>query len=119
LQHFTYDLRAPETKRQYPKRLKMFMDFVQIEGDLKQQVKTLRKKIKRDPEWFKISIIRFFEYQKERAIKNDIAFSTISNYYKAIKLFVNMNFDAPTMFTKASYKCHTTLTLLMLKGPMF
>ena len=95
LQHFTYALRAPETKRQYPKRLKMFMDFVQIEGDLKPQCKTLKEKIKKDPEWFKVSLIRFFEYQKERARKNDIAFSTISNYYKAIKLFVDMNFDTP------------------------
>ena len=95
LQHFMYALRAPETKRQYPKRLKMFMDYVQIEGDLKQQSKTLKEKIKKDPEWFKVSLIRFFEYQKERARKNDIAFSTISNYYKAIKLFVDMNFDAP------------------------
>jgi hypothetical protein len=40
-------------------------------------------------------LIRFFEYQKERARKNDIAFCTISNYYKAIKLFVDINFDAP------------------------
>ncbi len=95
LQHFTYALRAPETKRQYPKRLKMFMDFVQIEGDRKQQAKTLKEKIKGDPEWFKISLIRFFEYQKERARKNDIAFSTISNYYKAIKLFIDMSFDTP------------------------
>jgi integrase len=97
LQHFTYALRAPETKRQYPKRLKMFMDFVKIEGDLKQQSKTLKEKIKEEPEWFKVSLIRFFEYQKERARKNDIAFSTISNYYKAIKLFVDMNFDAPVI----------------------
>ena len=69
------------------------MDFVQIEGDLKQQAKTLKEKIKGNPEWFKISLIRFFEYQKERARINDISFSTISNYYKAIKLFIDMNFD--------------------------
>jgi hypothetical protein len=67
LQHFTYALRAPETKRQYPKRLKMYMDFVKIEGDLNQQSKTLKEKIKEEPEWFKVSLIRFFEYQKERA----------------------------------------------------
>ncbi|MGN6560942.1 MAG: hypothetical protein ACTHJ2_10540, partial [Candidatus Nitrosocosmicus sp.] len=50
LQHFSYALRAPETKRQYPKRLKMFMDFVHLEGDLKQQAKTLKEKIKKEPE---------------------------------------------------------------------
>ncbi len=51
LQHFTYALSAPETKRQYPKRLKMFMDFVKIEGNLKQQSKRLKEKIKEEPEW--------------------------------------------------------------------
>ena len=120
LQHFTYALRAPETRRQYPKRLKMFMDFLQIEGDLKQQCTMLREKIKKDPEWFKVSLIRFFEYQKERARKNDIAFSTISNYYKAIKLFVDMNFDAPIINWKKISKGYLqeenlqTIELLLL-----
>lgn len=31
LQQFTFALRAPETKRQYPRRLKVFMDFVRFE----------------------------------------------------------------------------------------
>lgn len=44
-----------------------------------------------------MSLIQFFEHQKERARKNDIAFSTISTYYKAIKLFVDMNFDNPVV----------------------
>jgi hypothetical protein len=44
LQHFNYALRAPETKRQYPKRLKMFMDFVHLEGDPKQQAKHLKRR---------------------------------------------------------------------------
>ena len=47
----------------------MYMDFVKIEGDLKQQSKTLKEKIKEEPEWFKVSLIRFFECQKERARK--------------------------------------------------
>jgi hypothetical protein len=97
LLHFTYALRAPETRRQYPRRLKVFMDFVKIEGDLTQQAKTLKEKIQEEPEWFKISLVRFFEFQKERARRNDIAFSTISNYYKAVKLFVDMNFDNPVV----------------------
>lgn len=43
LQQFTSVLRAPETKRQYPRRLKVFMDFVKIEGDLRQQEVTKRE----------------------------------------------------------------------------
>lgn len=48
LQQFMYALRALETRRQYPKRLKMFMDFIQIEGDLKQQTRSLKEKTKKD-----------------------------------------------------------------------
>lgn len=97
LLQFTYALRASETKRQYPRRLKVFMDFVKIEGELNQQAKILKEKIQNDRDWFKRSLIRFFEFQKERAGRNDIAYSTISNYYKAIKLFVEMNFDNPVI----------------------
>lgn len=97
LLQFTYALRAPETKRQYPRRSKVFMDFVKLEGDLKQQTKILKEKIQNDRDWFKRSLIRFFEFQKERTEKNDIAYSTISNYYKAVKLFVEMNFDYPVI----------------------
>ena len=73
------------------------MDFVKLEGDLKQQTKILKKRIQNDKNWFKASLIRFFEFHKERARKNDIAYSTISNYYKAIKLFVERNFDYPVI----------------------
>ena len=97
LQQFTYALRASETKRQYPNRLKVFMDFVRLEGSIKQQAKMLKEKIQNDRDWFRVSLVRFFEFQKERARGNDIAYSTISNYYKAIKLFVEMNFDNPVV----------------------
>ena len=81
------------------------MDFAKIEGDLTQQAKTLKEKIQKEPEWFKISLVRFFEFQKERARRNDIAFSTISNYYKAVKLFVDMNFDNPVVNWKRTNNC--------------
>lgn len=97
LQQFTYALKAPETKRQYPKRLKVFMDFAKIDGDLNQQTRSLKQKIQQDNNWFRISLIQFFEFQKERARRNEIALSTISNYYKATKLFVDMNFDDPVI----------------------
>jgi hypothetical protein len=105
LQQFVYALRAPETKRQYPRRLKVFMDFVKIDGDMNQQTRSLKEKIHNDNNWFRISLIQFFEFQKDRARRNDIAFSTISNYYKAIKLFVDMNFDNPVINWKKISKC--------------
>lgn len=43
------------------------------------------------------ALIKFFEFQKERARRKEIEYSTISNYYKALKLFVEMNFDNPVV----------------------
>jgi len=56
------------------------MDFVKLERDIRQQAKTLIEKNQNDNNWFRTSIIQFFEFQKERARRNDIAFPTISNY---------------------------------------
>jgi hypothetical protein len=36
---FSYALKAPETKRQYPRRFKMFVDFLKLEGPLEEQAK--------------------------------------------------------------------------------
>lgn len=35
--------------------------------------------------------MRFVDFQKERSAKGQIAIGTIRNYYKAIKLFCDMN----------------------------
>jgi hypothetical protein len=35
LQMFLYALRAPESKRQYPRRLKVFLDYLADKGELK------------------------------------------------------------------------------------
>ena len=52
---FSYALKAAETKRQYPRRFKMFVDFLKLEGRFDEQAKqfllkarstnTLRQKI--------------------------------------------------------------------------
>jgi hypothetical protein len=44
LTNFMYALKAPETKRQWPGRLKILLDFLHLEGTLEQQAKIhLRK----------------------------------------------------------------------------
>ena len=37
--------------------------------------------------------MRFINFQKERAQNGEISCSSISNYYKAVKLFLEMNID--------------------------
>jgi hypothetical protein len=36
---FLYALKAPETKRQYPRRFKVFLDFLHLEGTFEEQIK--------------------------------------------------------------------------------
>ena len=88
---FMYALKAPESKRQYPRRLKMFLDFLKIPGDLDSQAKKFLSEAKENPRWAQDGFMRFIMYQIERAKNGKIAESTISNYYKATKLFCEMN----------------------------
>jgi hypothetical protein len=39
LANFMYAPKAPETKRQWPRRLKMFLDFLQLDGSLEEQAR--------------------------------------------------------------------------------
>jgi hypothetical protein len=92
---FLYALRAPETRRQYPRRAKVFFDFLKLEGPLEGQARDFLSKAKQDPQWAQSSLMQFIVFQKERARAGEISYSTISNYYKATKLFVEMNTDSP------------------------
>lgn len=98
---FRYALKAPESKRQYPKRFKVFLDFLKIPGDMDTQAKSFLSKAREDPTWAQNSFMRFIMYQIDRAKSGDIATSTISNYYKATKLFSEMN-ELPINWTKIS-----------------
>jgi hypothetical protein len=43
---FLYALKAPETKRQYPRRFKVFLDFLHLEGIFEEQIKNILDKSK-------------------------------------------------------------------------
>ena len=92
---FLYALKAPESKRQYPRRLKVFLDYLQLEGSLGQQAIQFLSRAKQNPQWAQNSLMKFIVFQKQRANNGEISPSTIGNYYKAIKLFCEMNSDSP------------------------
>jgi hypothetical protein len=92
---FLYALKAPETRRQYPKRLKVFLDFLKLEGSVEKQAKEFLARANEDQSWAQASFMRFMSFQKERARTGEISYSTIGNYFKATKLFVEMNTDTP------------------------
>ena len=87
-------LNSPESKRQYPKRLQAFFNFLDIKGDIKDQSSSFAKQYKRqndDGEELEGRLLAFARYQKERVAKNEVSPSTVPNYFKAIKLFCQAN----------------------------
>jgi hypothetical protein len=90
LENFLYALKAVETKRQYPKRLKVFFDYLFPDLSLQEQSILYIEKAK-DVDWATASFISFINFQKERTKNGEIVESTIPNYYKPAKLFCIMN----------------------------
>jgi hypothetical protein len=88
---FMYGLRAPDTRRQYPRRFQYFLDFIRIPGTLEEQAKQFVLKARENQVWAQESLMSFIEFQKERVRRAEISESTITNYYKATKLFCVMN----------------------------
>src|ERR687889_2660822 len=88
---FLYALKAPESKRQYPHRFKMFLDFLKLEDGLEEQAKQFLMKARINPQWAQDNFIQFISFEIERDSRKEISVSTISNYYKATKLFCEMN----------------------------
>lgn len=100
LEMFMYALKAPDSKRQYPKRLKLFFDFLTFKNDLsysalQNQCVEFMTKAQTDPKWANSKLMEFVLYQKERVYKNEIVYATIRNYLKTVKLFLEMNSDVP------------------------
>jgi hypothetical protein len=88
---FMYGLRAPDTRRQYPRRFQYFLNFLSIPGTLEEQAKQFTLKARENPLWAQESLMSFIDFQKERVKRGELAESTITNYYKATKLFCAMN----------------------------
>ena len=48
---FLYGVKSPESKRQYPRRFKMFLDFLHLPGDLQDQAKEFLRNAKNKSQW--------------------------------------------------------------------
>src|SRR6476469_511968 len=69
LENFLFALKAPETKRQYPKRLEVFLDFLDLSGSFEDKVLTFYYKAMDHPSWLSQKLIEFIQYQKQRVLK--------------------------------------------------
>jgi hypothetical protein len=88
---FAYALKAPESRRQYPRRLKIFLDYLGLEGNIEEQAKQFYLSAISNHAWAEESLMAFIAYEKERSKNGEISDSTIPNYYRETKLFCEMN----------------------------
>ena len=91
LQNFLYALKAPDSKRQYPRRLEYFFDYLGLDGTLREKCIVFYNQAKNELQCTQHQLMQYIEFQKERAEKGEIAEATINNYYKSVKLFCEMN----------------------------
>jgi hypothetical protein len=64
---FLYALKAPETRRQWPRRLKVFLDFLKLEGiTMEERAKQFMIKARQNPQWAQDNLIKFIAFQIER-----------------------------------------------------
>jgi hypothetical protein len=92
---FMYALNSKESKRQYPKRLQIFLDFINIRSASIEQNCNLFYKTIEEKEvgisWLENELFRFFTLQNKRVEEGKVSTETIKNYFKPIKRFCDMN----------------------------
>ena len=86
-----YALKSSESRRQYPRRLMVFFDFIGLAGTLREQAVEFLNRLKLDMNTEQDNVIRFLDFHKERVRRKELAAGTVKNYYRAVKLFCEMN----------------------------
>ncbi len=89
---YVYAMKSPVTREKYQKRLEKFFDSLGLEG------KTIEEKSKKFVHltrekgngWAFNAILKFMQFQLDRANRKEITGSTVRNYLKSIKLFCEM-----------------------------
>ena len=92
LESFLYGIKSDATKSKYKRRLSNFFEFLEIPGTLDAQSKSfIGKARKKGKSWVSANLMSFLSFQKERVERGEITYGTVHNYYKPIKLFLEMN----------------------------
>ena len=67
----------------------VFLDFLKLDGTImKEKARKFIIKTLLNPQWAQDNLMKFIAFQIERARRNEISETTISNYYKATKLII-------------------------------
>jgi hypothetical protein len=89
---YLYAMKSPVTREKYQKRLDKFFNFIGMEGQtIEEKSRVFVNSAKKEGNgWIFNHVLKFMQYQLERANKKEITGSTIRNYLKSIKLFCEM-----------------------------
>jgi hypothetical protein len=96
-QDFLFAMNSPVTRERYSTRLRSFFVYIGIEGTtMEERCRRFVEKVKESEEndkskWGYACVVNFLQHQKNRCDKKEIAGSTVRGYYKAIKLFTEVN----------------------------
>ncbi len=96
-QDFLFAMNSPVTRERYSTRLRSFFVHIGIEGTtMEERCRKFVQKVKESEEngnskWAYASVVKFLQHQKDRYDKKEIAGSTVRGYYKAVKLFAEVN----------------------------
>jgi hypothetical protein len=69
----------------------MFLHLLEIQGRIEERAIEFLTKARQNAQWAQANLMQFMAFESEKARRREIAESTISNYYKATKLFCEMN----------------------------
>jgi hypothetical protein len=62
-----YALKSKDAKRQYPRRFKVFLDYLQLGGPLNQQATDFVQSAKSNPQWIEERFMDFVGVQLQKS----------------------------------------------------
>jgi len=92
-ENFMKALKSKETRRQYPKLLKMFLDFIKLDVSLSFEVRLnlLYEKSVTEKNWLATNTFRYILFHEKRVERKEIVAGTLKNHVKVIRVFCRMN----------------------------
>lgn len=87
-----YAMKSPVTRQKYQKRLEKFFDFLELTGNTIEEKSNSFIKLSRekDNSWIFNTVLKFMQMLLERFNKKEITGSTVRNYLKSLKLFLDI-----------------------------
>ena len=70
---YLYSLGSLVTRERYTARLGLFFSFIGIEGPIEERCRVFVERGAKDTKWVMENAVRFFQYQRDRADRKEIA----------------------------------------------